>query len=244
LQFAIASGEQVLLARDEGLPVVYVVAWWQDYPVGVVAKAGNGLEDPVDLEGKRIGLPGLFGASYIGLRALLNEAGLKESDVTLDTSIGFNQVEALAADQVEAAVIYANNEPFQLEAQGHPVDMIRVADYVQLASNGLITNEETIARDPELVRRMVQAFLRGLTDTLADPDGAFEICKKYVENLDQADQAVQRQVLDASISFWQSDRPGFSDPQAWQNMQDLLLEMGLTGEPLEIDQAFTNDFVE
>ena len=148
LQFAVVSGEQVLLARAQGLPVVYVMAWYQDYPVAVVAKKPTGHPaSPQDLAGKTIGLPGLFGASYIGLRALLSAAGLKESDVTLD-SIGFNQVEALAADQDQAVVVYVANEPIQLRAQGYAVDVIPVADYVQLASNGLITNETTIAEQP------------------------------------------------------------------------------------------------
>ncbi|HSO27067.1 MAG TPA: ABC transporter substrate-binding protein, partial [Anaerolineales bacterium] len=134
LPFTIASGEQVLLARAQGLPVVYVMAWWQDYPVAV-AGAPGALQAPADLAGKTIGLPGLYGASYIGLRALMNSAGLEESDVTL-SSIGFNQVEAYVAGQVETIVIYANNEPLQLAARGYPVDVLRVADYVQLASNG------------------------------------------------------------------------------------------------------------
>ncbi len=89
----------------------------------------------------------MFGANYIGLRALLDKAGVKESDVTLD-SIGFNQVEALLAGQEQAVVIYANNEPVQLKAQGVDLDVIRVADFVSLASNGLITNETTIQEQP------------------------------------------------------------------------------------------------
>jgi len=243
LQFALVSGEQVLLARAQELPVVYVMGWWQDYPVGVVAKTEQGIQSPGDLAGKRIGLPGLFGANYIGLRALLNEAGLEEDDVILD-SIGFNQVEALVTDQDQAVVIYANNEPVQLKAQGYDVDLIRVADYVQLASNGLITNEATLTSDLDLVSRMVRAISLGVADTIADPDQAFEISKKYVENLEQADQEVQRAVLAATIPFWQADRLGYSAPEAWENMQKILLKIGLLSEALDLKKAYTNEFIE
>lgn len=242
LQFAVVSGEQVLLARAQGLPVVYVLAWYQDYPVSIVSKAGGGILKPADLKGKHIGLPGLYGASYIGLRALLSVAGLKESDVTLD-SIGYTQVEDLATDKDQAVDVYTTNEPIQLRAMGYQLDEIRVKDYVHLVSNGLITNETTIAQHPDLVRRMDQAILKGIADTISNPDQAYATCKKYVEGLAEADQAVQKQVLTTSIELWKADTLGYSDPSAWENMEQVLLEMGLLTKPIDTNQAFTNDFL-
>ena len=242
LQFAVVSGEQVLLARAQGLPVVYSCAWYQEYPVGVVSKAEKGIRTPADLRGRRIGLPGLYGANYIGLDALLFSAGLTEQDVTLD-SIGFNQVAALVADQDEAVSIYTANEPVQLRAEGYELNEIRVADHVQLASNGIITNESTLRSDPALVRRMNRAFLRGLADTIADPEAAFEISLKYVDELDRADRATQMEVLRRSIDLWKTSTPGRSNPQAWENMQETLLQMGLLKEPLDLTGAFTNDYL-
>ena len=163
--------------------------------------------------------------------------------VDLD-SIGFNQVEALITDQVEAAVIYVVNEPTQLRALGYDVDIVPVSDYVQLASNGLISNETTIAENPELVRSFVQAALRGIEYTINNPEEAYEISTKYIENLAEADEKVQKKVLENSIQFWIADQPGFSDPQAWENMQNVLLDMGLITEPLDLSQAFTNEFIE
>jgi putative riboflavin transport system substrate-binding protein len=242
LPFAIASGEQVLLARAQGLPIVYVAAWYQQYPVSVVAKSELGILIPQDLKGRKIGLPGLFGANYVGLRALLHEAGLQERDVTLD-AIGFNQVELIAAGQQDVVVGYAANEPIQLRAQGIPVTEIRVADYVQLASNGLLASEKVIAEEPELVRAFVGAFLNGLEDTIADPDGALSISESYIPNFADLDGDVQKQVLETSIEQWKAGRLGYSDPQAWENMQNVLLEMGFITEKLDLNKAVTNEYV-
>ncbi len=242
VQFAVASGEQVLLARAQGLPVVYVADWYQQYPVGISAPAKSGITKPADLKGKKIGVPVLSGASYIGLRALLDAGGLKESDVTLDT-VGFNQVAALVAGREDAVVIYVANEPVQLQSQGLQVTTLKVSDYLQLVGNGLITNETTIQTQPDLVRRMASALVKGIQDTLANPDEAYTICLKYVDNLAQADQTVQKQVLAASLPEWKADRAGFSQPQAWQNMNDIMVKMGLIKPGLDVMKAYSNDFI-
>jgi NitT/TauT family transport system substrate-binding protein len=242
LQFAIVSGEQVLLARAQQLPVVYTLAWYDQYPVGIAAMKSSGISKPEDLKGKRIGVPVLSGASYIGLMALLNAGGLSEKDVTIDV-IGFNQVEALAAGQEDAVVIYVANEPVVLRSKGYEINVIKVADYLKLVSNGMITNETTIKNDPDLVRRMTNATLKGIEYTIANPEEAYEITKKYVPNLSQVDQAIQKEVLATSISLWQTDQPGVPQPDGWENMQQVLLKMGLITVPQDLQAAYTSQFI-
>ena len=242
LQFAIASGEQVLLGRAQGLPVVYAAGWFQQYPVGVATDAKLGVQKPADLKGKKIGIPLLAGASYIGLRALLDAGGLKESDVSLDV-IGYNQVQALAAGQEQAIVVYVNNEPIQLKAKGYDVNVLRVGDYLQLVGNGLITNETVLKENPDLVKRMVKALLEGISYTMAHPDEAYTISTKYIENLAKADTSVQKQVLATTIELWKTNQLGYTDPKAWTNMQDILLKMGLLKQSLDLSKAYSNEYL-
>jgi NitT/TauT family transport system substrate-binding protein len=57
------------------------------------------------------------------------------------------------------------------------------------------------------------------------------------------DEGVQREVLRRSIELWKADRLGYADPRAWENMQETLLKMGLLVEPLDVNEAFTNEFI-
>ena len=245
LQFAVVSAEQIIQARAQGAPVTYVMKWWEKYPIAIISKADKGLKLPKDLAGRKVGIPGLYGASYIGWQALLNAEDLPNDTAQLE-AIGFTQLQALTAGSVDAAVVYANNEPVQLAAMGEAVNTIYVSDYVQLASNGLATNEQTIKDHPALVQGMVTATLHGLNDTLANPDEAVDISKAYVEALSQGEAttlATAHKVLAASIEMWRTDQPGVSDPARWEVTQSVLLKMGLIPAAINLDQAVTNQFV-
>jgi len=43
--------------------------------------------------------------------------------------------------------------------------------------------------------------------------------------------------------MWQGERLGYSDPQGWWNMQSVLLQMGLLKSEVDLDRAFTNQFI-
>jgi NitT/TauT family transport system substrate-binding protein len=243
--FTLASGEQVPLARAQGLPVVYVLQWWQEFPIVVVSLADKNITQPADLNGRHIGLPAFSGASYVGWEGLVWKAGLDESSMTV-SDIGFTQVAALTQGKVDAAVCYINNEPIQLRAMGEKINVISAADYANMVANGIVTNEETIAKRPELVRAMLRAFLHGLRDTINNPDEAFNISKKYVEGLgkDAQTDAVQKQVLAASIELWKAPKLGESNAAAWQTTVDVLKQMKLLTSDIPVNKLYTNQFVD
>jgi len=241
--FAVVSGEQVLLSRAQGVPIVYVFQWYQRFPVAVAARGDLGITTPADLAGHSVGTPMLEGASYIGLEALLGSAGLTDADIDLQVT-GFTQVETLVTGRVEAVVIYASNEPVQLDAQGVDYTLINVADYANLVSNGIITSEKLIAENPDLVRRMAAAFAKAVAYTIENPDEAYSISAKYVEGLDDPGvQAAQKTVLARSIDLWRAERLGASQLEGWETMQEVLLTMGLLDVPQDLSAAYTDAFL-
>jgi NitT/TauT family transport system substrate-binding protein len=241
LPFAVVSGEQVVLARAQGLPVKYVAQWYRRFPIAVFSLAEKNIATPQDLKGKTVGLPGFFGATYVGWRAFLNANGLSESDVNAQ-EIGFTQAAAVQQGKVDAAVGYVGNEPVVLKQSGLAIQVFPVGAQVDMVANGIITNEKLIAERPALVKGFVKALMRGITDTIADPDAAMKTTAKYVEGF-KADDATQRAVLDATIELMKAERLGVSSETAWTNTQDVLLSMGQVKQKMDVSTFFTNEFV-
>jgi len=242
LRFAVASGDQVILARGNGLPVKYVFNWYRRFPVCMVSMADRGIVEPEQLVGKTVGIPAAAGASYIGWLALLNETGILPDSVNLQV-IGYTQVASLIEGRVDAAVCYALNEPVQLTEAGKEINVLYLDRYTQLVSNGIITNDETIKEEPKLVQGIVRAFQRGLRDTIDDPDAAFEIALKAIPEMDESTASLQRAVLEESLGFWRANPLGESQPKAWIESVSLIKEIGLLSSEVKPRELYTNKFV-
>jgi NitT/TauT family transport system substrate-binding protein len=125
--------------------------------------------------------------------------------------------------------------------------MIEVANYIDFVSNGLITNEETIQEQPELVRAIVRAIVRGLQDTLDDPEAAFAICRTYVPEIDDESAPLQRAVLEEALRFWRPDASeslGRSDPAAWEASVAFMRKAGMLEGDVDVESLYSNEFVQ
>lgn len=244
-QLMIGSGDQVVLGRAQGLPVRYVMSWYTQYPVVVFAKTEQGITKPEDLAGKRIGIPGPFGANYVALRGILEAANLREADVTLE-SIGFTQAAAVSEGLVDAAVDYGVNGPVVLAQAGIEVTQIKLDQYLRMPANGLVTNETTIAQNPALIEAMVRATIQSIQYTLDNPDEAFAIALTFVPEAGGDNEPANRAVFDAVLEQWRA-QPGRSLGETtldeWESAAALMQRIGLVEPLVPADELFTNEFL-
>jgi NitT/TauT family transport system substrate-binding protein len=240
--FLDASGDEVALARAQGLPVVYVAAVYQQYPIAIFAPKGKGLTDAQSLTKLKVGLPGKFGSTYIGYKAILYANKIDESSVNA-VEIGFTQAQSVQQGKVDAAVGFTNNDLVQLKAQGVEVDALRVSDVYNLPAPGIATSEKMLADHPDTVRAFLRALIAGMRDTQADPKGAFaEVLKIVPEAANSA--AVQQQVLGATIDLCGDPaKYGAIDPAAWTRMATFMKETALVKGDPKPEEMYSTKFL-
>lgn len=240
--FAIVTGDQILQARSQDVPLVYIGNWFNAFPISVTSLADKNIKTPQDLIGKKVGLPGLFGASYTAWRALLYTQKINEQQVNVQ-NIGFTQVQALSQGTVDAAVTYSNNEPVQLELAGKRVNQINTWEYAKLVGNGVATNEATLKNRPQLAKGFVRALLRGVQDTINNPDEAMQITVKHLPEAGGENLATSRAILNASIPLWKNSRLGETRLADWQAMEQFMRDANFISTSVDVKQAFTNDLI-
>lgn len=239
-----AAGDEMAQARGHDVPVVYVANVYTTYPVALIVPADSPIHTPADLRGHTIGVPGPYGANYIGLLALLKAGNLSQSDVSLK-SIGYTQVPALLSHKVDAVMGYLNNEPIAFQKASFAIRTLPVSDVQPLISNGLGALQTELSDHPDLVKAVIKATLQGVDFTIQHPQSALNLSKRYVPGLDDQQKAADAlDVLQASLNLWQQgNTPGYNDPQAWQAMLTFLKSQGQLAGPVDASKAFSNDYL-
>lgn len=219
----VASGDEVLAQRAAGGDLVQIATLYERSPVALLVPEDSDVTDPADLAGLTIGVPGEFGATYLGLLTLLDGAGLAPSDVTIQ-SIGFTQTSALLTEEVDAVMGYVNGDAVRLEAAGLPV---RGLEPEALVSVGVALPEDA-ELTPEQRAAFVDATLRGVSATVSDPEAAVEIAAEQIPGMTASARTDALAVLEATVPLLSAE--GETDPAEWDAMAQAMLAAGMIEE--------------
>jgi NitT/TauT family transport system substrate-binding protein len=243
IDIGMSDGTSLIPAVSQGIPVVYGLTVYRAFPSVVFALADSGIEGVADLRGKRIGVPGRYGSSWIMLQALLASAGMTPDDVEIIAYPDFGQAVGLAQGQIDAATGFINNEPVQLRRDGLDVTVLRVDDVAPLPGPGLVVGRSNLAQEPEALRAFAAATVRAMEEIAADPQLGLEATFARVPELG-SDPETQLAILEATIEAWGEPAQGFGsvDESAWQSALETMAALpdSVVSDSLTVDQLVTD----
>ncbi len=241
---AISYEPEVLLARNQGVPLVSVAAIVQRPLTSLISLASQHITSPAKLRGKVVGDSGIpYQHAFLG--TILKHAGVPPRSVH-EVNVGEGLVPAMVSGRVDATLGgYWNYEALQLRqlhkrANVVPVDQAGVPPYDELV---IVVRKATIVDHPSLIRRFVQAVARGYEATRADPTRA-------VGQLLAANPSLDRKLQTASVratlsSFFPAgNHPwGWQSPVQWQAFGTWMMQQHLIHLPQAIIDASTNELL-
>jgi len=167
--------------NPRNLPVKAVMMVYDTPAFSIVSLKKNGIAKPKDLEGKVLGAPAADGA-YAQWPIFVQANKIDASKVKIE-NIGFPVREPmLAQGKVDAIAGFWFSSYMNLKANGVKDDDIVVLlmkDHgVDLYGNVIIANPDVMRHQPKLVAGFVKATIRGIQDTIRNPDAAIDSLMK------------------------------------------------------------------
>jgi sulfonate transport system substrate-binding protein len=166
IDFGSTAGSAALLGRANGTPVKAIYLYSQPEWTALVTRADSPIHGAADLKGKRVAAtPGTDPGIFL-LRALAT-AGLSKADITLVPLQHQDGRLALDRGGVDA---WSGLDPFMAQAELQSHDRLFVRDRAMNTPGTLLVRDDFAAAHPELVAKVLAAYERGRTWSLAHPD--------------------------------------------------------------------------
>ena len=237
--FGMAGADQILEARENGTPLVAVMALLQRSPSVLISLEDSEIQRPQDLEGKRV----MTADDNLNiLQILFENQDIDESAVEILPRTSFG-VDPLLNDETDVLVAWIINEGVQVTESGNTPSFITLSDYgIDYYNIVFFTTEDVVNNEPDTVQRFVNAVTQGIEFSISNPEQAIEHTLSYNGDL-ETDAQLRR--LNAMIPLM--NVPGISigdmDEETWNFSYDLLRSEGLIGN-VDVADAFTTRFVE
>ena len=246
--FAFADVGSMVVARSRGalvkaLAVVYDRPQYVFYTI-----KGAGIRTPKDLEGRTIAnnVGGVVRDLFPALAAANQVDESKVKWLIVDAAMIFP---ALLSGQADLAGSFAVNKPI-LEAkareQGKEIVGIYFGDWgVDIYSNGILTTDDRITKNPDLVRRFVQASLESIAWTAENPDAAVALLVKHHPAVDvKIGRETLRVALESTLTPTIREKGlGYMSEEKMTRTRDILTKYMKLPATVPVKDLYTLDFL-
>jgi putative hydroxymethylpyrimidine transport system substrate-binding protein len=243
VNIAISYQPEVLLARDQGLPLVSIGAIVQTPLTSIISVGSKHITSVKQLRGKTVGDAGIpYQHAY--LQTILEAAGVPPRTVH-EVNVGENLVSAMLSGRVDATLGgYWNYEAIQLRRLGKrpnviPVDHAGVPTYNELV---LVVRRSELAQHSDQLRQFVQALARGYQAVRANPAVGVGNLVRMNPGLDPKLQlASVRATLPVFFPAEASKPWGWQDQTQWNAYGQWMLDHHLISNPAALSVPSTNE---
>ena len=243
-----ASLAPMAIARSKGLPVKAIAGFIQQNDIGLLVPKDAGIKSAADLKGKKIAFTaGSLEAPFID--RFLASGKLKRDDVELINVDAAGKAGLYMTERADAAF---SSAPFFLAVveSRRPSTAVRFADAgLQFPSFGLFATEKTIAAKHDALKRFVSVVAGCWAHIFHghEDDGVKAIIAARPQS--KLDPKVLREQIDTLKDYALTDAVrslpfGTMAQSDWQQALKILSEGGLLGGTVEVNDVFTNDFID
>lgn len=195
--FGVADIGNLILARSkEDIKVKAVSVFKDSYGGLVLYRESSGIKQPKDLEGKTI-IGSASSSITTFFPAFAKATGIDQNKVKWQLMDPALNISAFVQGQADTLSTMFKYVPKVEKLTGKPLRFFSYSKDGRLDRYGevIIVHEDMIAQNPDLVRRFVAGFLKGLQYSLENPSEVGQIMKKYVPETDP----------DLAVKMWQSE---------------------------------------
>lgn len=241
--FGISYQSDVVLAGSEGIPVKSVAAMVQRPLNTLMTLKASGITHPKQLEGKKVGYPGIPGHEAL-LATMLAKDGSSIDKVQL-VNVGYDLLPALLGGKVDAIMGgYWVHESILAEEQGYPVNVMRVEDwgapnYYELV---MVAGDKLLQEQPDMVKRFLWATAKGYAKATEDPAGALDLLMKANP---EADRKMEEQGIKLLAPLWMDNITawGTQDKSRWDKLVNWMKANKLLEKDVDVNKLFTTDYI-
>jgi NitT/TauT family transport system substrate-binding protein len=212
---------------------------------GIISLKESGIERVQDLEGKTLAVsPGDALTQLFPAVVAAND--LDADSIELVFMDPPAKPVAVMEKRTDALLGGIDDQYFLIEAQGHEPAALRFADIgVNTVGITVHTNEDTLAENPDLVKRFVKASVRSWQAALDDPEAAVDAALKVKPDLNRESTLKQLQA-DLGLLFSANTEGkgiGYGAPEDWQHTEELLAEYRDLDTDRPTSSFYTNEFL-